>query len=92
MLFVGTEYLVKFPMGGNRVMTLHEVHNPQQAHEPLYTFIDSSKMKVKFSKSVCSRITFQYHIDLPPVPYYLQRNYNRHPMYDPANYDMDLYK
>lgn len=91
MLFVGKEYIVKFPMGGNKIMTLHEVHNPQQAHEPLYTFIDCSKMKVTFSKSVCSRIKFQFHIDLPPVPRILQRHHY-HPIYYPNNYDANLYK
>jgi len=54
--------------GMNKVMALYEVHNPQQAHEPLYTFIDSANMKVTFSKGVCSRIKFQYYINLPPVP------------------------
>jgi len=80
MLFVGNEYIVKFPMGGKKVMTLNEVHNPQQPHEPLYTFIDSSNIKVKFSKSVCSRITFQYNINLPPVPRYLQHNFHLPPV------------
>jgi hypothetical protein len=59
MLYIGSNYNVKFPMGNTKLMTLHEVHNPQQAHEPLYTFLDN-KMHVKFSKSVCRRIRFEF--------------------------------
>jgi len=74
MLYVGNTYIVKFPFGESKIMTLQEVHNPQHPHETLYTFIDSSNMKVSFSKSVCSRITFQYNFnfDLPPVPFHLR--------------------
>jgi hypothetical protein len=59
MLYVGNSYIVKFPFGHTTTLTLHEVHNPSQTHEPLYTFIDYDNTKVLFSKGVCRRITFE---------------------------------